>query len=200
MSRAAESVTSLSLLDRLRDDATREAAWGEFLSRYGRLLYRWCRQWGLQQSDAEDVAQDTLLALVRQIKDFRYDAGGSFRAWMKTIAYRCWLRIVESRIRRGTAAGGSAALEALASVAAREDLARSFEAQARQELYEQALDRVRRRVEPTTWEAFRLCALEDLPGTEVGQRLGMRVGTVYMARCRVQKLLREEIRILDPEP
>ncbi|WP_169980524.1 RNA polymerase sigma factor [Tautonia rosea] len=193
-----EPRTSLSLLDRLRENPHSEEAWAEFLARYGKVLYRWCRRWGLQPSDAEDVTQDTLLAVARQIKDFRYDPDGSFRAWMKTIAYRFWIRVVE-RSSRQAATGGSAALEELASVAARDDLARFCEAQAREVLLEQAFDRVRQRVSPSTWDAFRLTALEDLPGSEVARQLGLSVGDVYNARWRVQKFVREAVRELDPD-
>lgn len=198
MDTTTEPQTSPSLLDRLRDDATSEAAWKEFLTDYGRLLYRWCRRWGLQPCDAEDVAQDTLLAIARQIKDFRYDPERSFRAWMKTIAYRFWIRVVERRARQAATAGGDASM-ALASVAARDDLARSCEAEARRVLLERALDRVRRRVHPATWEAFRLTALEDRPVAEVAAQLDLGIGDVYNARWRVQKFLREAVRELDPD-
>jgi RNA polymerase sigma-70 factor (ECF subfamily) len=193
-----ESRTPLSLLDRLREDPNSEEAWVEFHVRYGKVLYTWCRRWGLQPSDAEDVAQDTLLAVSRQIKDFRHDPNGSFRAWMKTIAYRLWIRVVE-RSARQAATGGNAALEELASVAARDDLARFCEAQARQVILEQAFDRVRIRVSPSTWEAFRLTALEDHTGAEVARQLGLTIGDVYNARWRVQKLLRDAVRTLDPD-
>jgi RNA polymerase sigma-70 factor (ECF subfamily) len=194
-----EQGTSLSLLDRLRDDATREVAWSEFLARYGRQLYFWGRRWGLQPSDAEDVAQETLLALARQIPGFRYEPGGSFRAWMKTIAYRCWLRMVEDGGRRA-AIGGEAGPAVLASAAARDDLTQRCEAEFRRAVLEQAIERVRCRVTHETWEAFRLTALEDLPGTEVARRLSLHVGDVYNARWRVQRFLREAIHHLDPGP
>jgi RNA polymerase sigma-70 factor (ECF subfamily) len=198
MNRAIDPRTSLSLLDRLRDDETAEVAWSEFLARYSRVLYRWCRRWGLQASDAEDVTQETLLAIARQIKHFRYDPGRSFRAWMKTIAYRSWIRVVEHSSRQ-VATGGSAAMEALASVVARDDLARSCEVQARQVLLEQALERARCRVSPVTWEAFRLTALEGHAGGEVARQLGLTIGDVYNARWRVQKFLRQEAEHLDPD-
>jgi RNA polymerase sigma-70 factor (ECF subfamily) len=59
-----------------------------------------------------------------------------------------------------------------------------------------ALARVQRRVWGNTWEAFRLQALEGLPGAEVARRLGMQINAVYTARSNVQKLLKEELRRL----
>jgi DNA-directed RNA polymerase specialized sigma24 family protein len=45
-----------------------QAAWNEFVERYGRRIYGWCRQWGLQEADAEDVTQDVLLRLARKMQ------------------------------------------------------------------------------------------------------------------------------------
>jgi RNA polymerase sigma-70 factor (ECF subfamily) len=57
--------------------------------------------------------------------------------------------------------------------------------------------RVRLRVAPRTWEAFRLTALEGLSGAEAARRLEMQVAAVYMAKRNVQKKLREESRRLE---
>jgi RNA polymerase sigma-70 factor (ECF subfamily) len=98
--------------------------------------------------------------------------------------------------RRGS--GDSAELEALRSAEARDDLVRRLEELYDLELLELAMERVRQRVEPHTWEAFRLLGLEGRPGEEVAERLGMKVGMVFVARSRVQKMIREEAQALEP--
>jgi RNA polymerase sigma-70 factor (ECF subfamily) len=55
--------TSLTLLGRLRRDPKDQAAWSEFVARYRPRILQWCRGWGLQESDAQDVTQDVLLKL-----------------------------------------------------------------------------------------------------------------------------------------
>lgn len=190
---APTDTTSLTLLGRLRDSPADEAAWSEFVARYGPHVAAWCRQWGLQEADAQDVAQDVLLALVKQMGSFVYRQGGKFRAWLKTVAYRTWCDLLERRGRPGGGSGDSAVLQLLHSVPAREDfLARLDEAHSR-ELLGLAMTAVRRRVQPQTWEAFRLLTLERLPGARVAELLGMKPGTVFVASCRVEKLLREEL-------
>ena len=62
-----------------------------------------------------------------------------------------------------------------------------------------AINRVRERVEARTWEAFRLTALECRPAAEVAQSLEMKLATVYVARSKVQKLIRHELAQLDPK-
>ena len=82
-------------------------------------------------------------------------------------------------------------------VEARDDLAARLEAGYEQELLDQALARVRMRVEPQTWEAFRLTTFDALSGAEVAARLGVAVTSVYKARSNVQKLLQAEVRDLE---
>ena len=65
------------------------------------------------------------------------------------------------------------------------------------ELLEKAMALVRLRVKPHTWEAFRLMAFEGVSGAEVAERLGMKVGTVFVARSKVQRMLQEEMQKLE---
>ena len=58
-------------------------------------------------------------------------------------------------------------------------------------------ERIRRRVEPQTWQAFELLALQRLSGDDGAARLGMPVGSLFAARSKVQRMLREEIARLE---
>jgi RNA polymerase sigma-70 factor (ECF subfamily) len=84
----------------------------------------------------------------------------------------------------------------LHNIAARDDLVTRLHAEFDQELFEAAVLRVRLRVQPQTWEAFRLTALEGLSGAAAGEQLNMRVGTVFNAKSKVHRLLQEEVRKL----
>ncbi len=189
--------TSATLLGRLRQGPTDQAAWNDFVQRYGRQIYRWCRQWDLQEADAEDVTQTVLVKLAEKMREFDYDASGSFRGWLKTVAHHAWHKFVMSRQRGGVGSGDTAVGELLDSVAARDDLAAKLEEEFDRELLEQAIARVQLRLEPRTWEAFRLLALEGLSGAKAAERLGMKVATVFVAKSKVQKMLQEEIRKLE---
>jgi RNA polymerase sigma-70 factor (ECF subfamily) len=189
--------TSASLLGRVRQDAADQAAWAEFVRRYGRQIYRWCRKWNLQEADAEDVTQTVLVKLAEKMRSFTYDPGRSFRAYLKTITHYAWCDFLETRKRPGAGSGDTSVLSALQSIEARDDLVRQLNAEFDQELLEEAMDRVKQRVEPHTWEAFRLTALEGQAGLAVAERLGLKVATVYKAKSKVQKMLQEEIAKLD---
>ena len=88
-------------------------------------------------------------------------------------------------------------LDQLANVAARDDLARRLEQAFDQELFQEAVARVRIRVEPNTWEAFRLLAQENWTGADAARQLGMKVGTVFVACSRVTRMLKDEVAKLD---
>src|SRR5207302_450725 len=103
----------LSLLSRLQRDPTDPAAWREFVTHYGRKIGLWCRQWGLQEADAEDVTQQVLVKLAAKVGDFRYDPSKSFRAWLKTVAHHAWRDFVDGQHRPDRGSGDSDVLEQL---------------------------------------------------------------------------------------
>jgi RNA polymerase sigma-70 factor (ECF subfamily) len=189
--------TRVTLLARLRQDPTDQAAWGVFVDRYGRHIYRWCRQWKLQDADAEDVTQDILTRLAQKMRAFTYEPSRSFRGWLKTLAHHAWRNFVDSPRRAQAAAGGDPHWEVLGTLEARKALIQRLQEAFDFELLEVAKMRVRLRVAPHTWEAFRLAALERLPVAEIAAKLHMQVAMVYVAKSKVQKLLQEQIQKLE---
>jgi RNA polymerase sigma-70 factor (ECF subfamily) len=189
--------TSPTLLGRLGRMPADQAAWAEFAERYGRKIYGWCRYWGLQEADAEDVTQDVLLRLARKMREFTYDPAHSFRAWLKTVTHHAWRDFAEGVNRPGAGSGDSRTLELLQTVEARDALVNVLDEEYDRELLDEALARVRLRVQPHTWQAFHLLAVEGRAGADVSAQLGMKVAAVFVARSKVQKMAREEIRKLE---
>ena len=200
MSDQSDFRTNPSLLGRLGHDPCNAAAWTEFVRRYGGLVFRWCRTWGLQDADAQDVTQNILLRVVRQMQTFRYDPLRSFRGWLRTVAHGAWCDWLGEQNRPDRGSGDSAALNRLSLVEARDDLLRRLETEYDCELLELATAQVRLRVAPDSWEAFRLQSLEGLSGAETAERLSMKVGAVFVAKSRVHKMLQETIRKLEGAP
>jgi RNA polymerase sigma-70 factor (ECF subfamily) len=197
MADAPLPTTRVTLLSQLRQDPSDQASWDEFVECYGRHIYRWCRQWKLQDADAEDVTQIILVKLVQKIRAFAYDPSRSFRGWLKTVAHHAWRDFEDSRRRAQAAAGDSQSQEQMLILEAREDLAQKLEEAFDLELLEAAKVRVRLRVAPHTWEAFRLIALEGLPVAQVAARVHLQAAMVYVAKSKVQKMLQEEIQKLE---
>lgn len=188
-----DSGTRVTLLGRLRRDPSDPAAWAEFVDHYGAKIYGWCRRWHLQDADAQDVTQAVLLRLAAKLREFTYDPSKSFRAWLRTLTHHAWSDYLESRGRPGLGSGDSNVAQWLQSVEARDDLVRQLEDRFDHEVLQEAMTRVRLRVAPQTWEAFRLTALEGLSGADAARQIPMQVAQVFVAKRRVQKMLREEI-------
>ena len=192
-----DSDTRASLLGRLRRDPHNPSAWDEFVEQYGARIYAWCRKWGLQEADAQDVTQNVLLKLAHKMRDFAYDPSRSFRAWLKTLTRNALSDFVEGRARAGLGSGDSVVGRMLDNVEARTDLEQHLQEEFDRELLEEAMTRVRLRVAPQTWEAFRLTALEGLSGAEAAARIPMQVAQVFVAKRRVHKMLQEEVSRLE---
>jgi RNA polymerase sigma-70 factor (ECF subfamily) len=184
-------------LGRLRSAPRDPVAWDEFVRCYGRKIYAWCRAWGLQKADAQDVTQEVFLKLAVRIQDFHYNPSGSFRAWLKTVTHHAWQDYLDTQRKPGQGSGGESPVDQLAAIEARDDLTCRLEEAFDQEVFREAVARVRLRVEPRTWAAFHLLAIEALSGAEAAERLGMKVANVFVARSKVQRMLREEVERLE---
>ena len=185
--------TSATLLGRLRQDPADQAAWAEFVRRYAPQIYAWCRRWDLQDADAQDVTQTVLLKLAEKMRSFAYDPARSFRGYIHALTHYAWCNFVENRRRTDVASGDSKVLEHLQSIEARDDLQARLNATFDQELLEAAALRVRDRVEPHTWDAFRLTALEGLSGAAAAEQLRLNIATVFKAKSKVLKMLNQEL-------
>jgi RNA polymerase sigma-70 factor (ECF subfamily) len=199
MGGAQDSLTRISLLGRLRRDPADQAVWAELVEHYGVKIHAWCLRWGIQEADAQDVTQDVLLKLARAMQNFTYDPKRSFRAWLKTLTNHALSDFSQSRQKPGAGSGDSTVGKMLHSLEARADLLGRLEEEFDREMLEVATTRVRLRVEPQTWEAFRLTAVEGLSGAEAAALIPMQVAQVYVAKRRVQKLLQEELKRLEQD-
>lgn len=174
--------TSISLLDRLRrtDDST---AWTRFCELYAPLLYRWAGRLGLQDADAADLVQDVFGKLLVKLPEFNYDPGRSFRGWLRTVLVNCW---------RGRPHREAAPLAADPPCS---DPANQVEqAEYRGYLVGRALHVMQTDFEPSTWKACWETVVNNRAASEVATELGVSVAAVYIARSRVLRRLREELR------
>jgi|694.fasta_scaffold02937_2 RNA polymerase sigma-70 factor (ECF subfamily) len=181
------STTRVSLMEVLRDEAADTAAWGEFVRVYGPAVVAWCRERGLQHDDALDVTQDVLLRFWKASKQFRYDSRGRFRSYLEQVARSALVRWSE----QAGAAQGQASRSMLERIPDREGLLARLAEAYDTELVAIAMAEVKTRVRPHTWQAFELLALEHRSGAEVAATLGIEINTAYVARRKVQRMIRE---------
>jgi RNA polymerase sigma-70 factor, ECF subfamily len=187
--------TSPSLLEQLRARPEPEA-WRVLVDLYTPLLYGWLRRYGLQGSDADDVVQETLGAVVRELPGFHYDASrGSFRGWLRTILVHRLRVFWRARQARPLATGDSemaAMLDQLADP--HSDLSRLWDVEHDRHLAHRLLARIEPDFEPAMWQAFRRTVLDGLRASTVAAELGVSVNAVFLAKSRVLRRLRQEMR------
>jgi RNA polymerase sigma-70 factor (ECF subfamily) len=188
---ADSGLTRPSLLLRIRDAADSDS-WSEFADVYGPLVRAYCRRWGLQDADARDVEQEVLAQVSRSIAAFEYEpARGRFRDWLGTVTRRKIARLLErSKDRRGT--GGddaNARLAALEASGTDPEWTSDFHAR----ILETAFARVRPCFEASTWDAFARVWADGQPAARVADETGLSIDSVYAAKSRVLKRLREEV-------
>lgn len=206
MSASADELipTRQSLLSRLKDWDNREA-WKEFFDTYWRLIYSVALKAGLTEVEAEDVVQETVASVAKQMPAFQYDQEGSFKAWLLQITRR---RIIDQFRKRPPwkqaprgAGGDSSRTPTVQRVPALEpDLGPVWEAEWRRNLVDAAMRRVKARVTPRQYQIFDLYAVKGWPVAEVRRTLNVSAAQVYLAKHRIARLVREELRRLEKHP
>ena len=111
--------TSATLLGRVGVSPSDPAAWARFVGVYGPRNRGWCRQWGLQEADSEDVTQDVMLRMAQRLRTFTYDPSRSFRGWLHTVTRNALAEFLAHRKRQCAGSGDDRVLELLQSVPAR---------------------------------------------------------------------------------
>jgi RNA polymerase sigma factor (sigma-70 family) len=186
--------TRPSLLLRLRDPAD-QASWATFVDAYAPLVYRYARRQGLQNADCADVTQEVMFDAARCLGSFEYQPErGRFRDWLGTLTRRKLARFFRKRNRGGSAQGGADSDEPFAEIAEQLDAAWNDEFNAR--VLNVALERIRPEFEDFTWRAFERVWLDSQPVAETATELNLSLMTVYSAKSRILKRLREEIQLL----
>ena len=180
-------VTRPSLLLRLRqfDDGM---AWSEFLNLYGPAVFGYFRRRGLQEADAVDQTQEVFRCVAGFIHRFDYQPeSGRFRSWLFTVVSRQFLKF-QQRGDKLPITDDPAYLEEVPAGDFPTDDA--WEESVRRRLFDLALEQVREQVNDTTFQAFKLTAIDGVSGEEAAAKLGITRAAVYLARGRVLARLR----------
>jgi len=195
--------TRWSLINRLKDwdDG---ATWQEFFDTYWRLVYSVARKAGLTDVEAQEVVQETVISVARQMPKFHADpARGSFKAWLMHLTRR---RIVD-QFRKRPPAGRFK--KSTATETARTPLIEQvpdpagpalellWEEEWKENLMKTALERVRQRVNPKQFQVFHLLTVKQKSPESVAALLNLKVPYVYLMKHRVAAALKEEIQRLE---
>ncbi|MEX2025758.1 MAG: RNA polymerase sigma factor [Pirellulaceae bacterium] len=190
--------TRASLLLRLRDSQDHEA-WVEFVSLYEPVVYRLLRRHGLQDADAREVMQDFFMAVSRSID--RWEPArerGTFRGWLRRVTRNLVINWLKQRERRVAAIGGSnlqSMLDILPAEAGPETV--EFDSELRRALFQRAAEEVRGQVQPATWQAFWETGVVGTSPADAAKKLGISVGAIRVAKCRVLARLQAVVKEIE---
>ena len=187
------NTTSLSLLDRLKHAGADSAEWHRVQDIYLPLIRRWLSRVAGLHDEAEDLSQEVLVVLFRELPAFERRRDGSFRAWLRQITVNRLWAFCKARRKQPRAGGGPEAEQLLAQLEdPTSDLARQWDRDHDQHVFHKLLGLVRADFAPATWQAFTRFALDGRPAARVAQELGMTESAVVKAKSRILKRLREE--------
>ncbi len=184
--------TSLSLLVRLKAAEPQATDWQRMQGIYLPLIQRWLRRAPALRDEADDLAQEVFLVVIRELPGFERRREGSFRAWLRTITANKARTYCKGRDRRRTVGMDRTEtfLEQMADPDS--DLAREWDREHDEHVIRKLLAAVQSDFNPTTWEAFRRLSLDGLPAARVAEELGMPENAVLLAKSRVVRRLRQE--------
>ncbi|MBS0208201.1 MAG: sigma-70 family RNA polymerase sigma factor [Planctomycetes bacterium] len=171
--------------------------WKRMVGAFAPLIYRWCIRAGARPDDAPDIVQEVFRVVAARIDDFNKTSDGSFHGWLLMITRNKLGDTFRRSKSEPTAIGGSDFLNRVhlipdersdPLVSANDGLA---------DIYQGILALIGEEFSEKTWQAFWLTAVEGRYPADVAQELGMSVNSVYLAKGRVLRRLREEI---EPPP
>jgi RNA polymerase sigma-70 factor (ECF subfamily) len=199
----SQAPTRQTLLTRLRD-CQDQAGWREFFDTYWRLVYKVARDSGMGDAEAQDVVQSTFIYLVRRMPNFRYDRDrGSFKSWLRVVT-RSRIHVYWRKEKANTKLWrdrepDDADLVELQPDPAGDALDEIWQREWEENLMNQAFVRLRSKVSSQQLLIFRLSVTGELPLTQVARKLGISLAGVYLARHRVGRLFKTEVRRLRRE-
>lgn len=186
------ATTSASLLERLRRADPSASDWRRLHDLYAPLVRAWLARVPGLGAEADDLSQEVLAVLVRELPAFQRGRDGSFRAWLRQVTVnrlRGWRR----SLRRRPLVGLDPADDFLARLEdPAGDLAREWDREYDRHVFERLLAAVRPDFEPATWAAFERFAVAGEKAKAVAEKLGTTEAAVVQAKARVLKRLRQE--------
>lgn len=186
--------TRASLLARLKN-LEDQASWQDFFDTYWKLIYGVCLKRGLTPSEAEDVVQETMCEAMKRMPTFNYDRTiGTFKGWLLTMVR--WRIVTQFRKRspiKNMPSAGYVSAEDLDKLPANEEFQVIWDQQWEKTLFDAAVDRTRRTLDPQKFQIFDLLVNQQLPPNTIAERFGVNLNQIYIIKHRVTQQIKAEV-------
>jgi RNA polymerase sigma factor (sigma-70 family) len=201
--------TRATLIHRLKDWQD-DSSWRDFFETYWKLIYDFARKEGLTPQESEDVVQETMIAVARNIPNFKYDpALGSFKGWLFNMTR--WRISDMYRKRSPAVAVPMPPIEGEISdhpdaefIRLTPDHRGNLEAVWNEEweknIYEAAVAIIRTRLDPKKFQIYDLYVNKDCPADQIAKNYNIDVEQIYTLKSRVTEMIKAEVRRLEKGP
>jgi len=171
-----------------------------FFDTYWTLIYNTAIKAGLNDAEAQDAVQETLISVMKSMPNFQYDAKrGSFKAWLLNLTrwriadqFRKRQRGVEHQPLGHNSPDETATIERVPDAAGPE-LDAVWDEEWERNLVGAAIERVKKKVDPKQYQLFDLYVLKKWTVLKVAQTLRVNPGRVYLSKHRINQLIKKEI-------
>ena len=145
----------------------------------------------MDENDAADLVQEVFAVLVQKLPAFVYDDGAkAFCGWLRTILFN---KFRDGRRHTPMPCDIDSNEQALANVPDTTNPEAFWEAEYRTHLQGLALEAMQTEFQTNTWKACWETVVNDRPAAAVAAELGLSVDSVYAAKSRVLRRLRQEL-------
>ena len=198
--------TRATLIDRLKNWQD-QASWQDFFDTYWKLIYGLARKFGLNEEDAQDVVQETMVSVANHMPNFKYDPKlGSFKSWLRTLIR--W-RISDHIRKRGQATtvpihvetqtgDESFAMKELADQN-NQTMDQLYEQEWQKNLLDAAIAKVKRKVDPQRYQIFDFYVNKEWAPEKVAAAFKISVDQVYLSKHRITEMIKAEAKRLEDE-
>lgn len=181
--------TNLTLLGQAARGS--DASWVRLERLYRPFMTGWFIRKGIHQTDAEDLTQDVLTVLVKELPDFQHSGNtGAFRTWLRNICLFRYQGYQRKKQLRGAPMGGTEFQNQMNEVAESAET-QDWEREHDRHVLAHLLEQLSSEFDEKTVTAFRRVTLEKATAQDVASELAITVAAVYMAKSRVLRRLRE---------
>ena len=200
--------TRWTLIERLKNWDDQES-WRQFFETYWRLIYGVAIKSGLTHPEAQDVVQETVMSVCKNMQKFKADpAYGSFKAWLLNLTR--W-RITDQVRKRGrsvrvTAEPPNSGPKSDTTSTAGEDrvpdpagnaLEAIWNDEWEKHIVDAALEKVKQQSSGKHYQIFFLQAIKQIPPAKVAEALNLKVDQVYLIKHRLTKIFEEALKELE---
>ena len=186
--------TRPSILLRVQDPSDQDA-WRIFESIYHPAIYRAARKRGLQDADADDVAQVVLAKLSSRPDQFCLDKSrGRFRTWLTRVTENAVIDLLRKQKREASVENGVEHV-----ISDRRSFRDQLEHEYRREVFAWASRVIRSEFTDDVWRSFWMTAVEGHSVSDVAEELKRSVGAVYTSRSRIMQRLKQQVGQFDAE-